>query len=65
MANTINIIEIFLHIWKQQKAEAEGFGKQEAKLQSIDGLLESRKFEEVKGSNIVVCPQEIFQLYNR
>ena len=44
---------MFLQIWKQQKAEAEAFGSRRLKLESIDGLLESRKSEKVKGSNIV------------
>ena len=38
--------------------EAEAFGSRSLKLQSIDGLFESRKFEKVKGSNIVKCVQK-------
>ena len=49
---------MFLQIWKQQKAEAEAFGSRRLKLESIDGLLESRKSEKVKGSNIVKCVQK-------
>ena len=30
MANILNCREIFLEIWKQQKTEAKGFGKQKA-----------------------------------
>ena len=33
------------------------------KLQSIDGLFESRKFEKVKGSNIVSCVQRKYFSY--
>ena len=33
--------------------EAETFGTRSLNLQSIDGLLESRKFEKVEGSTIV------------
>ena len=44
-----NTIEI-LQISQQQKAEAEAFESRRPKLQSIDGLFESKK---VKGSNIV------------
>ena len=33
---------------KQKPSEAETFGARGLKLQSIDGLLESRKFEKVK-----------------
>ena len=33
------------------------------KLQSIDGLFESRKFEKVKGSNIVKCVQKKYFSY--
>ena len=53
MANSLNYCAILLQIWKQQKAKAEAFGGRRLKLQSIDGLFESRKFEKVKGSNIV------------
>ena len=53
MANSLNYCAILLQIWKQQKAKAEAFGSRRLKLQSIDGLFESRKFEKVKGSNIV------------
>ena len=52
MANILNCRAIFLHICKQQKADAEVFGSRNIKLQSIDGLFESRKFEKVKASNI-------------
>ena len=53
MANLLNCRAIFSQIWKQQKAEAEGFGSRSLKLQSIDGLFESAKFEKVKGSTNV------------
>ena len=33
------------------------------KLQSIDGFFESRKFEKVKGSNIVKCVQKKYFSY--
>ena len=36
-------------------AEAKTFGNRSLKLQSIDGLFESSKFEKVKGSKIVKC----------
>ena len=49
-----NTIEI-LQISQQQKAEAEAFESRRLKLQSIDGLFESKK---VKGSNIVTCAQK-------
>ena len=51
MANILNCREFFFTIWKQQKAEA--FGSRSLKLQSIDGLFESKKIEKVKGSNRV------------
>ena len=38
---------------KQKPLEAETFGTRSLNLQSIDGLLESRKFEKVEGSTIV------------
>ena len=53
MANILNCLEFFLQILKQQKAE--GFGSRSLKLQSINRLFESRKSENVKGSNIVKC----------
>ena len=66
MANILNCRETFSEIWKQQKAEAEGFGSRSLNFQSIDGLFESTKFEKVKGSNIVKRVQKkSFQLYNR
>ena len=43
--------------------EAEAFGSRSLKLQSIDGLFESRKFEKVKGSNIVKCVQKKYFSY--
>ena len=48
-------------IWKQQKAEA--FGSRSLKLQSIDGLFESKKFEKVKGSNIIKYVQKKYFSY--
>ena len=48
-------------IWKQQKAEA--FGSKSLKLQSIDGLFESKKFEKVKGSNIIKYVQKKYFSY--
>ena len=56
MANILNCPAIYFT--KQQKAEPEAFGSRRLKLQSIDGLFESRKFEKVKGSNIVKCVQK-------
>ena len=38
---------------KQKPLEPETFGTRSLNLQSIDGLLESRKFEKVEGSTIV------------
>ena len=64
MANVVNGRVIFLQIWKQQKAEAEAFGSKILRLQSIDRLFKSRKFEKVKGSHAVNCVQKK-QLYNR
>ena len=49
---------MFLQVWKQQKAEGQAFGSRRLQLESIDGLLESRKSEKVKGSNIVKCVQK-------
>ena len=63
MANILNWRAIFLQIWKQYKAEAEAFGTKSLKLQCIDGLFESRKFEKVKGSNIVKCVQNKYFSY--
>ena len=45
--------------------EAAAFGSRNLKLQSIDGLFESTKFEKVKGSNIVKCAQKKYFGYNR
>ena len=63
MTNISNCRAIFLPIWKQQKAEAEAFGSRGFKPQSIDRLFESRKFEKVKGSNIVKCVQKKYFSY--
>ena len=52
MGNILNCYAIFSQSWKYQKAEAKAFGSRSLKLQSIDGLFESTKFEKVKGSNI-------------
>ena len=61
MANILNWRAIFLQIWKQYKAEAEAFGTKSLKLQCIDGLFESRKFEKVKRKQYrQVCTKEIF-----
>ena len=43
---------------KQKPLDAEAFGSRSLKPQCIDGLLESRKFEKVKGSTIVKCVQK-------
>ena len=40
-------------LWNQKPLEPETFGTRRLNLQSIDGLLESRKFEKVEGSTIV------------
>ena len=45
--------------------EAAVLGSRNLKLQSIDGLFESTKFEKVKGSNIVKCAQKKYFGYNR
>ena len=58
MANILNYRAFFSQIWKQKQAEAEAFGSRSVKLQSIAGLFESKKFEKVKGSNIVNCVQK-------
>ena len=63
MANILNCRAIFLQIRKHQKGEEEAFGNRSPKLQSIDGLLESRKFEKVKGSTIVKCVQKKYFSY--
>ena len=63
MANILNYRAIFSQIWKQKKAEAETFGSRSVKLQSIDGLFESKKFEKVKWSNIVNCVQKKYFSY--
>ena len=47
----------------QLKAEAGNFGSRSLELQSIDRLCESRKFEKVKGSNIVKCAQKKYFRY--
>ena len=52
-----------LQIWKQQKAEAEALGSKGLKLQSIDGLFTSQKFEKFKGSNIVKYVQKKYFSY--
>ena len=54
---------MFSQIWKQYRAEVEAFGSRYFKLETIDGLLESRKFEKVKGSNIVKCVQKKYFSY--
>ena len=53
MANILNCRANFYQIWKQQKEEVEALGSRNLKLQSIDALFESRKFEKLKGSNFV------------
>ena len=53
MANVLNYRANFYQTWKQQKEEVEALGSRNLKLQSIDGLFESRKFEKVKRSNFV------------
>ena len=63
MANILNCRAIFSHVWKQQKADAKAFGSTSLKLQSIDELLESTKFEEVKGTNIVKFVQKKYFSY--
>ena len=64
MAKILNCCTIFLQIWKQQKAEAETFGSKSLKLQSIDGLFESRKFYKVKGSSIAKrVPKKYFSYF--
>ena len=60
MANILNCCAIFhrfgsSRMQKQQLLEAEILN---FKLQSIDGLFESIKFEKVKGSNIAKCAQK-------
>ena len=62
MASILNCRAIFSHIWKQQKADAKAFGSRSFKL-CIDELLESTKFEKVKGSNIVKCVQKKYFSY--
>ena len=63
MANILNCRTILSQIWKQQKAEPEAFGSRSLKVQIIDGFFESRKFEKVKGSNIVKCVQKKYFSY--
>ena len=63
MANILNRRAIFSHVWKQQKADAKAFGSRSLKLQSIDELLKSTKFEKVKGRNIVQCVQKKYFSY--
>ena len=65
MGNILNCRAFFSQIWEQQKAEAEAFGRISLKLQSIDGLFESTKFEKVKGSNIVKCVQKKYCFFGR
>ena len=62
MASILNCRAIFSHIWKQQKADAKAFGSRSFKL-CIDELLESTKFEKVKGSNIVKFAQKKYFSY--
>ena len=63
MASILNCGAIFSHIWKQQKADAKAFGSRSLKLQRIDELLESTKFEKVKGRNIAKCVQKKYFSY--
>ena len=68
MANILNCRAFFYKFGssrkqKQKPLEAEVFGSRSLKLQSIDGFFESRKFEKVKGSNIVKCVQKKYFSY--
>ena len=63
MANILHCRAIFSQIYKQQKAQAEAFGNRSLKIQSIDGLFKSIKFEKVKGSNIVKRVQKKYFSY--
>ena len=63
MANILNHRIIFSQIWMQWKAEAEALGSRSLKLQSIDRSCELRKFENVKGSNIVKYVQKKYFRY--
>ena len=53
----------FFRNGKQYKAEVKAFGSRSLKVQSIDGLLESTKFEKFEGSNIVNCVQKKYFSY--
>ena len=59
----IMIMQFFLQIWKQQTSEVEALGNRSIKLQSIDGLCESRKFGKVKGNSILSCVQRKYFSY--
>ena len=65
MANILNCYAIFfkkLETFESRRLE-NAFGSRSLKLQSIDELLESTKFEKVKRSNIVKCVQKNYFSY--